>query len=152
MKHFLVLGLALAGIFPLSGFWSKDEILHAAHLWSISQVPFYLGLAAAFLTALYMMRQVVYVFFGKPRPSHHASTGTLGVSWITTMPPRRVIQSRASNITLPRRVVAPPKNNTMIVDMPSTNSTACMKTWKRIANVTGLRLGIAGVAMKELPI
>ncbi len=34
--------LALCG-FPLffSGFWSKDEILHAAHSWSVSQVPFY---------------------------------------------------------------------------------------------------------------
>ena len=37
--------LALAG-FPLffSGFWSKDEILHAAHGWNVSHMPFYLGL------------------------------------------------------------------------------------------------------------
>jgi NADH-quinone oxidoreductase subunit L len=60
--------LALCG-FPLffSGFWSKDEILHAAHLWSISQVPFYLGAAGALLTAFYMTRQVCYVFFGHRR-------------------------------------------------------------------------------------
>lgn len=60
--------LALSG-FPLifAGFWSKDEILHAAHLWSPSQWPFYLGLAGAFLTAFYMTRQVVYVFFGNSR-------------------------------------------------------------------------------------
>ena len=39
--------LALCG-FPLffSGFWSKDAILHAAHGWSVSQVPFYLGASA----------------------------------------------------------------------------------------------------------
>lgn len=60
--------LALSG-FPLlfSGFWSKDEILHAAHAWSLSQWPFYIGLASAFLTAFYMTRQVVYVFFGASR-------------------------------------------------------------------------------------
>jgi NADH-quinone oxidoreductase subunit L len=60
--------LALSG-FPLffSGFWSKDEILHAAHAWNLSHWPFYLGLAAAFLTAFYMTRQVAFVFFGNCR-------------------------------------------------------------------------------------
>jgi NADH-quinone oxidoreductase subunit L len=67
--------LALSG-FPLlfSGFWSKDEILHAAHSWSVSRVPFYLGLFGAFLTAFYMMRQIVYVFFDQSRPGIHART------------------------------------------------------------------------------
>src|SRR5262249_48969069 len=69
--------LALSG-FPLlfSGFWSKDEILHWAHRWSISHWPFYLGLFGALLTAFYMTRQVFYVFsgncrvtFGKPTVS-----------------------------------------------------------------------------------
>ncbi len=56
--------LALSG-FPLifSGFWSKDEILHAAHRWDTS-APFYLGVFAALLTAFYMTRQICYVFFG----------------------------------------------------------------------------------------
>jgi NADH-quinone oxidoreductase subunit L len=60
--------LALCG-FPLffSGFWSKDSILHAAQDWSISQVPFYLGIFGALLTAFYMTRQVYYVFFGESR-------------------------------------------------------------------------------------
>lgn len=60
--------LALSG-FPLlfSGFWSKDEILHAAHDWSVSQAPFYLGVLGALLTAFYMTRQVCYVFFGPSR-------------------------------------------------------------------------------------
>jgi NADH-quinone oxidoreductase subunit L len=60
--------LALAG-FPLlfSGFWSKDEILHAAHGWNISRWPFYLGLLGALLTAFYMTRQVALVFFGSCR-------------------------------------------------------------------------------------
>jgi NADH-quinone oxidoreductase subunit L len=60
--------LALAG-FPLffSGFWSKDEILHAAHGWSVSHIPFLLGCAGALLTAFYMTRQVALVFFGEYR-------------------------------------------------------------------------------------
>jgi len=60
--------LALCG-FPLlfSGFWSKDAILHAASIWSVSRVPFYLGTIGVLLTAFYMTRQMYYVFFGKPR-------------------------------------------------------------------------------------
>jgi NADH-quinone oxidoreductase subunit L len=62
--------LALAG-FPIlfSGFWSKDEILHAAHGWPVSHVPFYLGIVGALLTAFYMTRQVALVFLGKNRSS-----------------------------------------------------------------------------------
>jgi NADH-quinone oxidoreductase subunit L len=59
--------LALCG-FPLTaGFWSKDEILHSAHGWPVSHIPFYLGAAGALLTAFYMTRQVFYVFFGNCR-------------------------------------------------------------------------------------
>ncbi len=69
--------LALAG-FPLffSGFWSKDEILHSAHGWPISQGPFYLGCAGALLTAFYMTRQVALVFFGSYRSSGRESAHT----------------------------------------------------------------------------
>jgi NADH-quinone oxidoreductase subunit L len=64
--------LALAG-FPVffSGFWSKDAILHAAHAWPVSQAPFYMAVAAAFLTAFYMTRQMAYVFFGSYRGEAH---------------------------------------------------------------------------------
>jgi NADH-quinone oxidoreductase subunit L len=77
--------LALCGVPFFSGFWSKDEILHAAHLWnmsrgSMSAAPFYMGAAGALLTAFYMTRQVYYVFFGERRASpqqemalHHAT-------------------------------------------------------------------------------
>jgi len=74
--------LALAG-FPLffSGFWSKDAILHAAHTWNISQVPFYMAVCAAFLTAFYMTRQMAYVFFGNYRghARPHESPGVMTV-------------------------------------------------------------------------
>jgi NADH-quinone oxidoreductase subunit L len=67
--------LALSG-FPLlfSGFWSKDEILHHAHQWPISQIPFYLGAIGALFTAFYMTRQMGLVFFGSYR-GHEAKSG-----------------------------------------------------------------------------
>lgn len=67
---YLVGVLALAGIPPFSGFWSKDEVLtHAFDLGfgsgNVLGVVVYLVLSvAAFLTAFYMMRQVTVVFFG----------------------------------------------------------------------------------------
>jgi NADH-quinone oxidoreductase subunit L len=60
--------MALSGV-PLffSGFWSKDEIMHAAMHWEISSGPYYLGIFGAFLTAFYMTRQMCQVFAGKYR-------------------------------------------------------------------------------------
>ncbi|MHB1936226.1 MAG: NADH-quinone oxidoreductase subunit 5 family protein [Acidobacteriaceae bacterium] len=89
--------LALCG-FPLffSGFWSKDAILHAANIWTVSKIPFYLGAFGALLTAFYMTRQVYYVFGGKlrldqtsPESSHasaHASAAPHESPAIMTIP------------------------------------------------------------------
>jgi NADH-quinone oxidoreductase subunit L len=60
--------MALAGVpFLFSGFWSKEAILHAAHGWTVSHLPFYVGLAAVVLTAFYMTRLVAEAFFGTAR-------------------------------------------------------------------------------------
>ena len=59
--------VALAGVVPFAGFWSKDEILHKAWAWEPSTWPFVLGLFGAMLTAFYMTRQMVYVFCGPYR-------------------------------------------------------------------------------------
>jgi NADH-quinone oxidoreductase subunit L len=59
--------LALAGVPLFAGFWSKDEILHAAVGWPVSRIPFYMAVAGALLTAFYMTRQVCYVFLGSYR-------------------------------------------------------------------------------------
>jgi NADH-quinone oxidoreductase subunit L len=62
---YLVGTLALAGIFPFAGFWSKDEILLDA---AKNYMVVYILLAiAAFFTAFYMGRQIWMVFFGQPR-------------------------------------------------------------------------------------
>ncbi|MEM7031259.1 MAG: NADH-quinone oxidoreductase subunit L [Chloroflexota bacterium] len=63
---------ALIGIPPLAGFWSKDEILAEAWLLmdGVNSVPFWAWIAGtlgAFLTALYMGRQIGLVFYGEPR-------------------------------------------------------------------------------------
>jgi NADH-quinone oxidoreductase subunit L len=64
----------LSGVpFFFSGAWTKEEILHATGRWPVSRLPHYLMLAGLVLTALYMTRQIIYVFFGKRRSaSEHA--------------------------------------------------------------------------------
>ena len=65
---FLIGSLAIAGVPPLAGFWSKDEILLSAFEESHW---IYLALSsAAFMTAFYMFRLVFLTFFGKARNSH----------------------------------------------------------------------------------
>ena len=62
---FIIGWLAIAGVPPFAGFWSKDEILLAA--WEKSPVLWVVGLVTALLTAFYMTRQVIMVFFGEAR-------------------------------------------------------------------------------------
>src|SRR5207245_10596363 len=58
----------LSGV-PLfsSGGWTKEEILHVTAHWPASRLPYYLLLIGVLLTALYMTRQIIYVFFGDRR-------------------------------------------------------------------------------------
>lgn len=68
---FLIGAGALAGIFPLAGFWSKDEILLTA--WSHNSIVFLILLFTSLATAFYMGRQVALIFFGEQRDkSYHA--------------------------------------------------------------------------------
>jgi NADH-quinone oxidoreductase subunit L len=62
---FIVGWLAIAGVPPFSGFWSKDDVLLAAY--DKSPVLWAVGLFTALLTAYYMARQVFLVFFGEER-------------------------------------------------------------------------------------
>jgi NADH-quinone oxidoreductase subunit L len=60
--------MTLSGV-PLffSGGWTKEEILHATAHWHVSHIPHYLMLAGVVLTALYMTRQMIYIFLGNRR-------------------------------------------------------------------------------------
>ncbi|MDO8304055.1 MAG: NADH-quinone oxidoreductase subunit L [Sedimentisphaerales bacterium] len=66
---FLTATLAIAGIWPLAGFFSKDEILAAAQA-SGHTVIFASSLVVAGLTALYMFRIYFLTFWGKGRSEH----------------------------------------------------------------------------------
>ena len=65
----VIASLSLAGIIPLSGFWSKDEILaHAFHgETTIAMFALVMGLLGALMTAFYMFRAVIKTFHGKFR-------------------------------------------------------------------------------------
>jgi NADH-quinone oxidoreductase subunit L len=62
---FVIGSLSLAGIFPLAGFWSKDEILSDA--WGAEKYLFVIALITAGLTAFYMFRAIFMTFFGEYR-------------------------------------------------------------------------------------
>ncbi len=82
---FIVGWLAIAGVPPFAGFWSKDEILLAA--WeqkNIGPLLWVVGLITALLTAYYMSRQVILVFFGDQRWDEDAHPHES--SWTMTIP------------------------------------------------------------------
>lgn len=64
----LIATLSIAGIFPLSGFWSKDEIVASTLGHPIFMV---LTLLVAFMTSFYMFRLIFLTFYGESR-DHHA--------------------------------------------------------------------------------
>jgi NADH-quinone oxidoreductase subunit L len=66
---FLIGAAALAGVFPLAGFWSKDELLVGA--WEQNQWLFFVLLAVALMTAFYMTRCVLLTFLGTYRGQAH---------------------------------------------------------------------------------
>lgn len=66
--NFLIGSLALIGIYPLAGFYSKDAILELAYSsGGIGTIVFILGIIAAVLTAIYSMKIILLVFHGKTR-------------------------------------------------------------------------------------
>ncbi len=78
-RTFLIATLAIAGIPPLAGFFSKDEILYKAFssqstIWESSgYVLWMIALVAAVITAFYMFRAVFMTFYGKSRVDHHVA-------------------------------------------------------------------------------
>jgi NADH-quinone oxidoreductase subunit L len=83
---FLVATLAISGIFPLSGFFSKDEIL--AHVFEHNKIMWGIGLFTSMMTAFYMFRLLFVTFFGEFRGTHdqkhhlHESPATMTIPLI----------------------------------------------------------------------
>src|SRR5690606_38606883 len=96
--------LAIAGVPPFAGFFSKDEIVGAAWLGSAGESPLsqgslfgiagstWMGLIAillslaAFMTAFYMGRLMLYTFFGPNRTGEEEQRHLHEVSWTMTVP------------------------------------------------------------------
>ena len=73
--------LAISGVPPFAGFWSKDEILaHALH--NGHPIIYAVGLFTAFLTAFYMCRLFFVVFMGPEKPENHTHESP----WSMTIP------------------------------------------------------------------
>ncbi len=76
--------IAIAGLPPFSGFFSKDEIL--AHTFEHSPILWGVGLLTAFLTSFYMFRMMFLTFSGKYRGTHHEETHVHESPGVMTFP------------------------------------------------------------------
>jgi NADH-quinone oxidoreductase subunit L len=80
--------LSLAGIPPLSGYWSKDTILDAA--WAsgsaVGRYGWVLGTIAAFMTAFYIARVMFMTFHGEPRADHETMHHAHESPWVMLVP------------------------------------------------------------------
>ena len=88
---FIIGWLAIAGVPPFAGFWSKDEIL--LYVYANNRGLYVVGLITGLLTAFYMTRQVIMVFYGKAKwndhSAEHGSHGDLTPhesSWVMLTP------------------------------------------------------------------
>jgi NADH-quinone oxidoreductase subunit L len=86
---FLAGALALAGIFPFAGFWSKDEVLYETLIHGLGGAPLLLagyamGLVAVFFTGFYTFRMVFLTFHGEPRTD--VARDPHGVRWNVKLP------------------------------------------------------------------
>ncbi|HRQ62063.1 MAG TPA: NADH-quinone oxidoreductase subunit L, partial [Alphaproteobacteria bacterium] len=66
-------GIGIPGVFGMAGFYSKDIVLEAAwadHSW-FGEMAYWMGIAAAVMTAFYSWRLIIMTFHGKPRADKH---------------------------------------------------------------------------------
>ena len=77
--------LALSGIFPFAGFWSKDDIL--GFVWRDGKYLFWaVGLIAAFITAFYTFRMIFLTFFGQSRVDEETGKHVHESPWSMVVP------------------------------------------------------------------
>src|SRR5262249_18163196 len=77
--------VGLAGLPPFAGFFSKDEILHAAYS-SHHRLLWAFLLLGAFMTAFYSFRLIFLTFFGGPRMSREVAHHVHESPWVMTLP------------------------------------------------------------------
>jgi NADH-quinone oxidoreductase subunit L len=100
-RTYLIGALALAGIVPLAGFWSKDEII--AHAWtSGSPGTAIILIISSMLTAFYMGRQIALIFFGKQRDTtYHPHESGPPMSWVLIVLAVGTVIGGAMNLPIP---------------------------------------------------
>ena len=85
---FLAGSLALAGIVPFAGFWSKDEVLYEALVHGLNDplllAAYLMGLTAVFFTGFYTFRMVLLTFHGEPRT--HTARNPHSLGWSVKTP------------------------------------------------------------------
>jgi len=127
---FIIGWLAIAGIPPFSGFWSKDEILVGIYANGdifANKVLFVLLLVAALLTAFYMTRLVILTFFGKPRWRDEV-TGEAWVSSEEELPLRHPHESPWT-MTVPLVVLAGAATVAGGLNLPFTKDLHFLEHW-----------------------
>lgn len=150
--------LAISGMFPFSGFWSKDEILAATFakgggfivLWAI-------GLLVALLTAFYMTRLFVMTFLGRPRWDDgvhpHESPSTMTVPLIVL----GVFTVSVGMINTPVRLafehfLESSFEGVAHIEAPSFGSFATLATLALIVATVGIVLAWRKYNVDELPV
>ena len=85
---FWIGSLALAGIPPFAGFFSKDMIIEAVHLSLLpgSGFAYFAVLSGVFVTAFYTFRMLFLTFYGKPRMDEHTLKHVEESPWVVTIP------------------------------------------------------------------
>jgi NADH-quinone oxidoreductase subunit L len=116
---FVIGSLSLAGIFPLAGFWSKDEILGDA--WAHEPYLFWIGLVTAGLTAFYMFRVIFMTFYGEYRGGGAAAHAQLAAPHAETTEHATHDggpHESPSNMTVPLLVLAVPAVVAGVFNLP----------------------------------
>lgn len=135
--------MALSGFpFVFSGFWSKEAILHSASIWHGGHGPFLLAAAAALLTAFYMTRQALLVFFGEPRiPGVHHPHESPAVMLV----PLYVLAAGAVLLSLVGTPIWPWFEEWIIGEKAVFNISAINKP--EVVHLIGLSLGIVTIGV-----
>ncbi|MGA2654526.1 MAG: NADH-quinone oxidoreductase subunit L, partial [Gammaproteobacteria bacterium] len=84
----LIGAIALCGLPPFAGFYSKDILIEAVHFAVLPGATFayYALLIGVFVTAMYTFRMIFLAFFGKERWSHHSEHDVHENAWVVTLP------------------------------------------------------------------
>ncbi len=134
---FLIGWLAIAGVPPFAGFWSKDDILLGAY--NENKVLWFLGLVTALLTAYYMTRQIRLVFFGNERFVHSTNAGFAPAHDEHDDHAHGPITPRESPVfmVLPLVVLAALSLGGGLINLPFSKSTEFLAKWLESAHIPG---------------